>query len=130
MAEGRHHEALESFQKAKRLAGGSDPVYRYDANNAMAELAIGQFAAAIASARQSLSEWPLDSHGRLVEFPWLALIAAESGNGEDDAARADLQKFLATSRTWGSMAAIEKWPELAANPKLLDGLRRAGMPAE
>jgi hypothetical protein len=39
------------------------------------------------------------------------LIAAESGSGQDGEARADLQKFLATAQ-------------------LLDGLRRAGMPAE
>jgi tetratricopeptide (TPR) repeat protein len=129
LAEGRHQEALESFQMAKRLAGGSDPVRGYEANIAMAELAIGQFAAAIASARRSLSGYPTDS-GRLGEVPWLALIAAESGSEQDDAARADLQKFLATSRTWGNMAEIEKWPAFAANPKLLDGLRRAGMPAE
>jgi DNA-binding winged helix-turn-helix (wHTH) protein/TolB-like protein/Flp pilus assembly protein TadD len=129
LAEGRHLEALESFQKAKRLAGGSDPVYRYEANIAMAELALDQFAAAIAAARQSLSGYPPNS-GRFGEVPWLALIAAESGSGEDDAARADLHKFLATSRALGSIAEIEKWPTFGANPKLLDGLRRAGMPAE
>jgi class 3 adenylate cyclase/TolB-like protein/Tfp pilus assembly protein PilF len=129
MAEGRHQEALESFQTAKRFAGGDDPVFLYDADIAMAELAIGQFGAATASARRSLSGYPPNS-GRLGEVPWLALIAAESGSGQDDAAPADLQKFLATSRSWGSMAAIEKWPAFAANPKLLDGLRHAGMPAE
>jgi DNA-binding winged helix-turn-helix (wHTH) protein/TolB-like protein/Tfp pilus assembly protein PilF len=129
MAEGRHQEALESLQKAKRLAGGSDPVFLYDANIAMAELGIGQFAGAIASARQSLSGYPPNS-GRLGEVPWLALIAAESGSGQDDTARADLQKFLAMPRSWHSMVEIEKWPAFAANPKLLDGLRRAGMPAD
>jgi tetratricopeptide (TPR) repeat protein len=129
MAEGRHQEALASFQTAKRFAGGGDPVFYIDANIAMAELAIGQFDAAIALAQRSLSEYPPDS-GRLGEVPWLALIAAETSSGEDAAARADLQKFLATSRSWGSMAAIEKWPTFAVNPKLLDGLRRAGMPAE
>jgi class 3 adenylate cyclase/TolB-like protein len=129
MAEGRHEEALESFQKAKRFVGGSDPVFAYDAYIATAELAVGQFAAAIASARQSLAGYPPDV-GRIGEVPWLALIAAESSSGEDAAARADLQKFLATPRSWGSMAAIEKWPAFAANTKLLDGLRRAGVPAE
>jgi hypothetical protein len=36
---------------------------------------------------------------------------------------------LATQRTLRTMAEIQK-DDLAANPKLLDGLRRAGMPAE
>ena len=60
----------------------------------------------------------------------MALIAAESANGQDAEARADLQKFLATPRTWRTMAEIQKFDYLAANPKLLDGLRRAGMPEE
>ena len=68
--------------------------------------------------------------GRIAEAPWLTLIAAESANGQDAEARADLQKFLATPRTWRTMAAIQKVPTFAANPKLLEGLRRAGMPAE
>jgi DNA-binding winged helix-turn-helix (wHTH) protein/TolB-like protein len=129
MAEGRHEEALQSLQKAKRFAGGSDPVYSYDAYIAIAELAIGQWASAITFARQSLSGFPPDM-GRVGEVPWLALIAAESVSGQDDAARADLRKFLATSRTWNSMAEIEKWPPFAANPRLLNSLRRAGMSTE
>ena len=66
----------------------------------------------------------------VAEYPWLVLIAAESANGQDAEARADLQKFLATPRTWRTMAEIQKFPYFAANPKLLEGLRRAGMPAE
>ena len=54
-----------------------------------------------------------------------------AGNGQDAEAHAtDLQMFLATARTWRTMAAIQKRPFLAANPKLLEGLRRAGMPEE
>jgi tetratricopeptide (TPR) repeat protein len=129
MAEGRHQEALENFQTAKQFAGGTDPIYAYDANIAMAELAVGQFAMAEASARSAIYEFPPDS-GRAVELPWLALIAAEGGNDQHEAARTDLRKFLATPRSWRSMTEIEKWPAFAANPKLLDGLQRAGMPAE
>jgi TolB-like protein len=127
IAQGRHREALASFQAAKRFAGGSDAVYAYDAHIAMAALAIGQFAEAIAAARLSIAEFPTGT-GRLGEFPWLALIAAESCNGQEDAARADLQKFLSTQPNCPSMAEIEKWPAFVANPKLLDGLRNAGMP--
>jgi tetratricopeptide (TPR) repeat protein len=130
MAQRRHREALESFETAKQFAGGADPVYAYNAGIAMAQLAIGQFDAAITSARWSLSGYPPNTGGLFGEVPWLVLIGAESDSGQDDAARADLQRFLATPRSWRSMAEIEKWPAFAANPKLLDGLRRAGMPAD
>lgn len=58
MAERRHQEALESFEAAKRFAGGSDSVFIYDAYLATAELALGQLAEATAMARLSLSEFP------------------------------------------------------------------------
>jgi hypothetical protein len=43
-------------------------------------------------------------------------------------ARADLQKFLAAPRSWSTMAEIRKFDSPLAAPKLLDGLRRVGMP--
>jgi hypothetical protein len=120
---------LESFLTAKRLAAGNDPVYSIDANIAMADLAIGRFPEAIAQARLAISEFPPNT-GRIAEYPWLALIAAESENGQDAEARADLQKFLATKRTLRTLAEIEKVPVLSANPKLLEGLGRVEMPPE
>jgi tetratricopeptide (TPR) repeat protein len=122
MAEGRHREALESFEAAKQFAGGTDPVYAYDGDIAMAELALGRPDDAIVAARLSISEAPPDS-GRLGEVAWLALIAAEGDGG-----RADLQKFLIAPRSWRSMAAVGNWGAHAANPKLLEGLRQSGMP--
>lgn len=129
MAEGRHQEALRSFQDARRFAGGADPIYLYDANIALAQLAIGQNAEAIGMAQTSISESP-PIIGRWAEFPWLALVAALSDSGQDDSARADLRKFLATSRSWHSLSLVEQWPAFAANQNLLVGLRNAGMPAE
>jgi hypothetical protein len=58
------------------------------------------------------------------------LIAAESKNGQDVEARADLQKFLAMPPFYRSMVAIQKNPQFAANQRLLEGLRHAGMPQE
>jgi len=43
MAEGRHQEAMQSFRNAKRFAGGTDRVSLFNANIAVADLAIGQF---------------------------------------------------------------------------------------
>jgi tetratricopeptide (TPR) repeat protein len=129
MAQGRHHDALASFQTAKQFAGGADPVYWYDADIAMASLAIGQMPKAIAAAQLAIGEMPPDT-ARTGELPWLALIAATSHSGDDEAARADLRRFLAAPRSWHSLAEVQKWPAFAANPRLLDGLRRAGMLAE
>jgi DNA-binding winged helix-turn-helix (wHTH) protein/TolB-like protein len=127
MAEGRHQEALVSFQTARQFAAGSDGVYWYDANIAAAYLALGQLDEAIATAKLAIGELPPDS-GRVGELPSLVLTAATSLSGNEEAGRADLQKFLATPRSWHSMTEVQKWSPFAANPNMLDGLHRAGMP--
>jgi DNA-binding winged helix-turn-helix (wHTH) protein/tetratricopeptide (TPR) repeat protein len=129
MAEGRHQEALVSFQTAKRFAGGADTVYSYDANIAMANLALGQLAEAIAAARLAIAEMPPDT-GRVGEFPWLALIAATSASADEERAHTDLQQYLAAPRSWHSVTEVQRWLAFSVNPKLIDGLRLAGMPAE
>ncbi|MDB4971651.1 MAG: Guanylate cyclase [Myxococcales bacterium] len=129
MMQGQAREALGNYLTARRLALQSDPVSSIDSNIAMALLATGQFPEAIAQAQLAIAEFTPES-GRIAEYPWLALIAAETANGQDGQARTDLQKFLATPRTLRSMAQIQKIPLLAANPALLDGLIRAGMPAD
>jgi tetratricopeptide (TPR) repeat protein len=128
LSQGHYKEALETFVSAKRLISitGVDSVAPIDWSLAMGLLVNDGFPQAIAQARLAIGEFPPES-GRLAEAPWLVLIAAESANGQDMEARADLQKFLATPRTWRTMAEIQKFDYLAA-PKLFDGLRRAGMP--
>ena len=130
LSQGHYKEALEIFVSAKPLIvlTGTDSLAPIDWNLAMGLLVNDRFPEAIAQARLAIGEFPPES-GRIAEAPWLVLIAAESANGQDAEARADLQKFLATPRTWRTMAEIQKFDYLAA-PKLLDGLRRAGMPAE
>jgi DNA-binding winged helix-turn-helix (wHTH) protein/TolB-like protein/Tfp pilus assembly protein PilF len=129
MIKGHHKEALENYMRAKQLAVDDDSVNMIDSNLAFALLANDRFPEAIAQAHLAIPEFS-PAEGMFAEFPWLALIAAESANGQDAEAHADLQTFLATARTWRTMAAIQKRPPWAANPKLLDGLRRAGMPEQ
>ena len=50
-------------------------------------------------AQLAMAEWTSEG-GRDAEIPWLVLIAAESENGQTMEAHADLQKFLATPRTY------------------------------
>jgi hypothetical protein len=100
-----------------------------DSSLAAGLLANGRFPEAIAQAHLSMAEFSPDA-GRDGEAPWLTLIAAEISNGQDAEARANLQKFLSLPRVLNSMAAIQKVPLFAANQQLLEGLRRAGMPAE
>jgi adenylate cyclase len=128
LSQGHYKEALESFVSAKRLISvtGAESVAPIDWNLAMGLLVNDRFPEAIAQARLAIGEFPPES-GRVAEAPWLVLIAAESANGQDAEARAELQRFLATPRTWRTMVEIQKFDYLAA-PKLLDGLRRAGMP--
>ena len=128
MVQGHFKEALENFTTAKRL-GGSPPLPAFSQSPALGLLANDRFPEAIAEAQLAIAQWPSDV-GRTSEPCWLALIAAESENGQDAEARADLQKFLATPRTYRTLAEVKQFPQFAANPKLLDGLQRAGMPAE
>jgi TolB-like protein len=137
MAQGHYKEALENFMTAKRLV--SEAGEFVDQNTPFIEqsvasglLANDRFPEAIAAAQLAITQWPSQDAGRSAEFPWLTLIAAESEDGQDAQARSDLQKFLATPRTFRTIADIQR-PELmhlAATRHLLDGLRRAGMPEE
>jgi hypothetical protein len=122
-------EALESFMTAKRLTTSSVDFDVIDGTLPVALVGNDRIAEAIPQARLAIAKFTSDA-GRVAEYPWLALIAAESLNGQDTEARADLQKFLAAPRTWHSMAEIRNFPFFAANPQLLEGLSRAGMPTE
>jgi tetratricopeptide (TPR) repeat protein len=128
LSQGHYKEALEMFVSAKPLVllTGVDPIAPVDSSLAMGLLANDRFPEAIAQARLAIGEFPPES-GRSAEAPWLVLIAAESANGQDAEARADLQKSLAIPRSCSTVAEIHKFDYLAA-PQLLDGLRRAGMP--
>jgi hypothetical protein len=128
MAQGHFKDALESFTTAKRL-GGSPPLPVFSQDLAVGLLANDRFPEAITEAQLARVGWQNDV-GPTSEKAWLALISAESENGQDAQARADLQKFLATPRTYRTLAEVQKNPQFAANGKLLDGLRRAGMPVE
>ena len=125
LIQGHYRDALENFTTAKQLVVEGDPLI--DASLAAGLLANDRFPEAIAQAHLAMAEFSPDA-GRDGEAPWLTLIAAESANGQDVEARADLQKFLATPRVLNTMAAILKAPKLAANAKMLEGLRHAGMP--
>jgi adenylate cyclase len=132
--QGRYNEALESFVTAKQLTATTNLVL--DQGLAYALLANDRFPEAIAQAQLAIAEWPPEG-GPDAEVPWLVLIAAESEDGQDAQARADSQKFLATPRTFRTIADIQGtksappvYPHLASLKQLLDGLRRAGMPEE
>jgi TolB-like protein/predicted Zn-dependent protease len=127
MIQGRFKEALENLVTAKQLVAETSP--HIDQNLANALLANDRFPEAIAEAQLAIGEYPPEG-GFSAELPWLTVIAAESENGQAAEARADLQKFLATPRILRSIAKVQKVRHYAANPKLLEGLRQAGMPAE
>jgi tetratricopeptide (TPR) repeat protein len=128
MTQGHFKEALENLTTAKRVGGSWLSPY-FGQSLALALLGNDRLPEAIAEAQLAIAQWQSNA-GRDAEAPWLALIAAESENGQDAEARADLQKFLATPRSYRSVGEVQKNQQLAANGKLLDGLRRAGMPAE
>jgi hypothetical protein len=138
MVEGHYKEALENYMIAKRLASDaslssaqSDP--GPEQSLAYGMLANDRFPEAIASARLAITQWVGREGGRSAEIPWLTLIAAESNDGQNAQAKADLQKFLSTPRTLRTIADIQKahgFAYIAMIKQLMDGLRRAGMPEE
>jgi class 3 adenylate cyclase/TolB-like protein len=130
LIQGHYKEALENFISAKRLIPitGADPVAYIDSSLALGLFVNDRFPEAIEQARLAIAGMPSES-GSVEDIAWLTLVAAESANGQDAEARADLQRFLATPRNLHSIAEIQK-NDLAANPKLLDTLRHVGMPAE
>jgi len=128
MIQGHYKEALKNLTTAKRL-GGAPPSPIFGQSLAFGLLANDRFPEAIAEARLAIAQWG-STVGREAEQPWLALIAAESESGQEAEARADLQKFLATPRTSRTIAEVQHVPSQASNSKLLEGLRRAGMPEE
>jgi DNA-binding winged helix-turn-helix (wHTH) protein/TolB-like protein len=128
MTQGKYKDALESLATAKRL-GGAPPSPVFGQTLAFGLLANDRFPDAITEARLAIAQWG-STVGTEAELPWLALIAAESEGGQEAEARADLQKFHATPRTYRSITDVRKVPFLAANAKLLESLRHAGMPEE
>ena len=129
MIQGHYSDALENFITARRLAVGSDSINTLDAGIAFGLLGNDRFSEAIEQARLAITEFPPDA-GRDGEHPWLILIAAEGVSQHEEEAHADLNRFLATPRKLHNMTELEKLPQYASNPKLLEGLRRAGMSAE
>jgi hypothetical protein len=90
-------------------------------------LATGQYAEAIPQARLAAAEIAAD-FGRISEFPWLTLIAAEALSGHLDDAHVDLSRFLATpGRELTSVTAARRLKVLRSVPPLLEGLLLAGM---
>jgi tetratricopeptide (TPR) repeat protein len=136
MTQGHYQEALENFVTAKRLVSESSAFGDFtpltEQSVAYGLLANDRFPEAIAAARLAITAWAPQDAGRIAEISWLTLIAAESEDGQDAQARADLQKFLATPRMLRTIADIQRSGimHLATLRQLLDGLRRAGMPAE
>ena len=127
MAQGRNAEALDALLASKRLQIATDDIPVVDANIAATLLATGRLREAIDMARLAIPEFT-PANGRITELPWLVLIAAENASGQIVEAHADLNRFLAVPRTWNRIAAMQSVPFLRANPKMLDGIRDAGMP--
>jgi class 3 adenylate cyclase/TolB-like protein/Tfp pilus assembly protein PilF len=127
--QGHYKEALETQLAAQRLLPSTNSSVHRPV--AFALLENGRFPEAIEEARLAIAQTNLEA-GPVADFGWLQLIAAESENGQDAEARADLQKYLATpARTFRTIADLQKEPRLfGGTKKLLEGLRRAGMPEE
>ena len=96
--QGDHKSALSNMQMAKQLAFKADDLAVIDDWIAMMLLATGQYADAIPQARLAAAEMASD-FGRISEFPWLTLIAAEALSGQLYDAHNDLNAVPRDTRT-------------------------------
>jgi TolB-like protein/class 3 adenylate cyclase/Tfp pilus assembly protein PilF len=123
---GAHGEAVESAQRAMRLSP-NDPLIGRQASHTMAfaEFAAGHYPECVAWARKTIERHP----GHLP--PYHALIAAAALQG-DTLTAADAMTDLLRLRPDFSLAWAAKNMPLTGDirERLLDGLRKAGLPEE
>jgi adenylate cyclase len=123
---GAHREAVESAQRAMRLSP-NDPLIGRQASHTMAfaEFAAGHYPECMAWARKTIERHP----GHLP--PYHALIAAAALQGDTLAATESMTDLLRLRPDF-SLAWADKNLPLTGDirERLLDGLRRAGVPEE
>jgi adenylate cyclase len=123
---GAHREAVESAQRAMRLSP-NDPLIVRQASHTMAfaEFAAGHYRECMAWARKTIERHP----GHLP--PYHALIAAAALQGDTLAATESMTDLLRLRPDF-SLAWADKNLPLTGDirERLLDGLRRAGVPEE
>lgn len=123
---GRHDEAIHSARQAIRLSPFDPAVFSFYQALARAELAAGRYEAALSWAEKALLE-----NGGMPAFRLKLSLLGHLGRLEE--ARACLSRaaeFHCEPTTAGIMRALPKGvvPELAA--RIIEGLRKAGIPEE
>jgi adenylate cyclase len=131
---GQFEKSLESFDKAIRLSP-RDPSLIYWYNGKQSVLfSLKQYDQAIEFARRAIAIKPSD-----FAFPHVTLIAALALAGHDAEAREALKRYLAlfpsgnkTTTAWKANLneGVTNPSLLEANDRLIEGLRKAGMPEQ
>jgi len=123
---GAHEEAVESVERAMRLSP-NDPLVGRQASHTMtfAEFAAAHYPECVTWARQTIERYP----GHLP--PYSALIAANALQGNTIAAAEAVGSLLRLRPDFSLAWASENMPASGdVLERLLDGLRRAGVPEE
>ncbi len=121
-ASGDYEQAKNDIKQAMRLSPHDPQIGLWEFVYGRAELGLGRYAEAIAEERRAIDD------GLMAHWPHEVLTAAYALSGQDTEAKAELAE---TSRLNPNITSIKSLTPLDAGiPRLVEGLRKAGMPEE
>ncbi len=118
---GEYEQAISDLEKAMRLSPHDPQLGIWEYHHGLADLGLGHSAEAVDEERRAIDD------GFGTYWPHQALAAAYALLGRDNEAKAELAE---SGRLNPHVTSIKSLPPLSNIPRLIDGLRRAGMPEE
>src|SRR3984885_10032797 len=118
---GEYEQAISDLEKAMRLSPHDPQLGIWEYHHGLADLGLGHSAEAVDEERRAIDD------GFGTYWPHQALAAAYALLGRDNEAKAELAE---SSRLNPQVTSIKSLPPLSNIPRLIDGLRKAGMPEE
>ena len=118
---GEYEQAISDLEKAMRLSPHDPQLGIWEYHHGLADLGLGHSAEAVDEERRAIDD------GFGTYWPHQALAAAYALLGRDNEAKAELAE---SSRLNPHVTSIKSLPPLSNIPRLIDGLRKAGMPEE
>jgi adenylate cyclase len=118
---GEYEQAISDLENAVRLSPHDPQLGIWEYHHGLADLGLGHSAEAVDEERRAIDD------GFGTYWPHQALAAAYALLGRDSEAKAELAE---SSRLNPHVTSIKSLPPLSNIPRLIDGLRKAGMPEE
>jgi adenylate cyclase len=118
---GDYEQAKSDIEQAMRLSSRDPQLGLWEFLYGRADLGLGRYAEAINEEHRAINE------GFSAYWPHQVLVAAYALSGHDQEARAELAEAI---RLNPNITSIKSLPPVSKIPRLVDGLRKAGLPEE